>query len=569
MQIHQVAIQHFRGIEQCQATFTDRVVCLIGPGDSTKSTILDAIEYVLCPNWFIPLDDSDFTNTDVSKEITIDVTVGPVPIDLRSEGKYGMHLRGWSPKEQIIHDDAAEHEEDTPVLTVRLKVDRDLTPEWLVVTERTPDGVRISYRDRQRFRVSRIGVNADSELSWTRGSALLRLTQDTNDAEQILLNATRGLREMCELHSVDDFNTSITATEKGAESLGLSLPLLRVGIDPKSLRANVATLSLHNDKVPARRLGLGTRRLLAFGAQLQAMQEGAVVLVDEIEHGLEPHRIKHLVRTLAKLIDAGSGQMITTSHSPAVLEELGARPLHVVRSNQLVTSITSVETAAQSTVRAIPEAFLSPRVIVCEGPTEVGLLRSYEQHLISASSQSFALHRVLCVNGGGSPQVAQRASDLRKHGYDVCLFADSDARSTWQPSEKDLVDSGIAVITWAGDCCTERRVIDDLPNGVSLLGFVQTAVTAGVPAKSIIAAINARLNGQKLCELSDIATYSDTSALKEGIHRASISYGNAWFKSVGRGELLGDFLFSSVFSLIDKTDLYEKIKVLEAWVLAK
>lgn len=204
MQIYHIAIRHFRGIEQCQGTFKDRVVCLIGPGDSTKSTILDAIEYVLCPNWFIPLDDSDFTDGDVSKAITIDVTVGPVPNDLRLEGKFGMHLRDWSPTTQIIHDDAAEHEEDAPVLTIRLKVDRNLTPEWLVVTDRSPEGIRISYRDRQRFRVSRIGVNADSELSWTRGSALLRLTRDTDDAEQILLDAMRKVRETCKLNGVED-----------------------------------------------------------------------------------------------------------------------------------------------------------------------------------------------------------------------------------------------------------------------------------------------------------------------------------------------------------------------------
>lgn len=49
MQIYHIAIQHFRGIEHCQATLENRVVCLIGPGDSTESTILDAIEYVLCP----------------------------------------------------------------------------------------------------------------------------------------------------------------------------------------------------------------------------------------------------------------------------------------------------------------------------------------------------------------------------------------------------------------------------------------------------------------------------------------------------------------------------------------
>lgn len=564
MQIHQISIGHFRGIEHGEGTFDDGVVCLVGPGDSTKSTVLDAIEYVLCPNWFIPLDDSDFTNGDVSKEIHIKVTVGPVPDDLRCDTKYGLHLRGWDPGEQIIHDDAAEHEEDQPVLTIRLNVDRNLTPEWLVVTGRNPEGIRISYRDRQRFRVSRIGANADNELSWTRGSALLRLTRDTDNAEQILLDATRKLREICELDSVDDLNTSIDATKKGAESLGLALPSLCVDIDPRSLRANAATLSLHNGKVPARRLGLGTRRLLAIGAQLQAMQEGAIVLIDEIEHALEPHRIKHLIRTLTKLIARGSGQMIMTSHSPAALEELGAKPLYVVRSDQRTTSFTRVNEAAQGSVRAIPEAFLSPRVIVCEGPTEVGLARSYERLVLSGESQSFALHGVLPVDGGGS-SAPKRASDLRKHGYDVCLFADSDKCAEWNPSKDKLADGGIGVVVWGGKCCTEERVINDLPDATALVNLVTKLVSADMTEQSVLDAINAKLTAGQLGSLKDIASYPDGEALRQAVREIAVKRG--WFKSVSGGELLGDCIFPSVFTQMKDTDFYKKLKTLEKWAL--
>ena len=564
MQVCHISIEHFRGIEHGQTTFTGGVICLIGPCDSTKSTILDAIEYVLCPNWFIPLDDSDFTNADISKDIHIDVTVGPVPDDLLSDTKYGLHLRGWCPKDQAIHDEPED--QDVRVLTVRLKIDRDLMPEWLVVTNRTPDGVRISYRDRQRFRVVRIGANPDNDLSWTRGSALLKLTSDTRNAEQLLLDASRKLRDVPGLASVVDFDTSIKATKEGAESLGLALPLLRVDIDPRSLRANAATLSLHTDKIPARRLGLGTRRLLAIGAQLQAMQEGAIVLIDEIENALEPHRIKHLIRTLAKLSNASKGQVIMTSHSPAALEELGAQPLYVVRSSQLTTSITRVDIAAQGTVRAIPEAFLSPRVIVCEGPTEVGLLRSYEKLILSAKFESLALHYVLSVDGGGS-NAPKRVSDLREHGYDVCLFADSDKCSEWQPSEKTLTDSGVKVIVWDGDCCTEKRVTDDLPDATALLGLVEAAIKSGIPKESILDAVNDGLHAQKLSDLDQITTYSDTPALRQAIYKASTSEGKAWFKTVTRGELLGDFIFSSVFTRMENTDFCKKLKTLEEWAL--
>jgi putative ATP-dependent endonuclease of OLD family len=564
MQVCHISIEHFRGIEHGQTTFTGGVICLIGPCDSTKSTILDAIEYVLCPNWFIPLDDSDFTNADISKDIHIDVTVGPVPDDLLSDTKYGLHLRGWCPKDQAIHDEPEE--QDVRVLTVRLKIERDLTPEWLVLTNRTPDGVRISYRDRQRFRVVRIGANPDNELSWTRGSALLRLTPDMRNAEQACLDVNRKLRDTIKLDSLSDLSTSIEATKKGAESLGLALPSLRVDIDPRSLRANAATLSLHSDKIPARRLGLGTRRLLAIGAQLQAMQEGAIVLIDEIENALEPHRIKHLIRTLAKLSNASKGQVIMTSHSPAALEELGAQPLHVVRSSQLTTSVTRVDIAAQGTVRAIPEAFLSPRVIVCEGPTEVGLLRSYEKLILSAKFESLALHHVLSVDGGGS-NAPKRASDLREHGYDVCLFADSDKCAEWNPSKDKLTAGGIQVIAWGDRYCTENRVINDLPDAAGLLGFVQKALEAGTQAQGALDAINTRLPRQKLASLDDMLKYEDATRLRQAVYEASVAERKEWFKTVTRAELLGDFIFSSAFSRMESTDFYKKLKSLEEWAL--
>ena len=50
MRIYQLEIKHFRGIQYGKFNFTTPLVCLVGHGDTTKSTILDAIEYVLSPN---------------------------------------------------------------------------------------------------------------------------------------------------------------------------------------------------------------------------------------------------------------------------------------------------------------------------------------------------------------------------------------------------------------------------------------------------------------------------------------------------------------------------------------
>lgn len=57
-------------------------VCLIGRGDSGKTSILKAISYVLSPNWNISISDLDFYNADITQNIIIEVVVGDLPKEL-------------------------------------------------------------------------------------------------------------------------------------------------------------------------------------------------------------------------------------------------------------------------------------------------------------------------------------------------------------------------------------------------------------------------------------------------------------------------------------------------------
>ena len=50
--------------------------------------------------------------------------------------------------------------------------------------------------------------------------------------------------------------------------------------------------------MPLRALGVGSTRLLVAGLQRKAAKESSVLLVDELEHGLEPHRILHLLGSI-------------------------------------------------------------------------------------------------------------------------------------------------------------------------------------------------------------------------------------------------------------------------------
>ena len=77
MKIRSIKIRNFRGINELDWVLPDQsLFCLIGKGDSTKSTILEAIRYVFYPQWNLALCDSDFYLCQINKSLMIEIIVG-------------------------------------------------------------------------------------------------------------------------------------------------------------------------------------------------------------------------------------------------------------------------------------------------------------------------------------------------------------------------------------------------------------------------------------------------------------------------------------------------------------
>lgn len=96
MKIRNVTIKNFRGVKELDWSLsTANIFCLIGKGDSSKSTILEAIRNVFYPQWNLVLSDSDFYQCKVENAIVIEVTIGDLVEELCSLNKYGYSLRGW------------------------------------------------------------------------------------------------------------------------------------------------------------------------------------------------------------------------------------------------------------------------------------------------------------------------------------------------------------------------------------------------------------------------------------------------------------------------------------------
>lgn len=556
MQIRHLRIERFRGIKLLDWKPTGDVVCLLGPGDSTKSTIIEAIELTLSPRWDYGFDDSDFYDGNTDTPIVITAIVGQLPDALRADNKFGLDIRGWSQAEGLRDEPEGD---DEAVLSIRLKVDASLEPEWTVINDRNPDGRTISSRDRQPLGVLRLSQFLDRHLTWNAGTVLFRLTDGIGSLRGLLAAAGRAARSAITESAVPLLSQAATKAQKLAREHGVAPKKnYRPGLDIQRVNIGQGGVALHDGDVPLRRAGLGTRRLLTFALQREVAKAGGVTLVDEVEHGLEPHRIRSLVRTLRP--EGGRGQVIMTTHSPIVIQELDASCLKIVRSIDGETRVDSVATSLQGVVRAASEALLGRKVIVCEGKTEVGVCRAFDCFwAVMRDKEAFAYLGVVPVEGDGA-KAPQRAVDLRKLGYSVCFLGDSDCELAPDPAAMQA--DGIKVLIWADGTSIEERITRDLPwDGV--LEVVRLALEE-FGEQSVKASVAQQLAANEGLTRGDLRSWQDSQELRNAIGRAAKGKAS-WFKRIDRGERLGEVVCRYI-EYIPKTDLAQKMAELRRWI---
>jgi hypothetical protein len=555
MQIRHLRIERFRGIKLLDWQPSGEMICLVGPGDSTKTTIIEAIELTLSPRWDYAFDDSDFFDGSVDSPILVTATVGQLPDVVLADNRFGLDVRGWDQTDGL-RDEPGENDEI--VLSIRLKVDSSHEPGWAVINDRNPEGRSISSRDRQLLGVLRLSPFVDRHLTWNAGTVLSRLTGDVGSLRVVLAEAGRAARSAVTREAVPLLTAAAVRAQELAKLHGVAPRRdYRPGLDIQRVTIGQGGMTLHDGEIPLRRAGLGTRRLLTFALQREVAKAGGITLVDEVEHGLEPHRIRSLVRTLRP--EKGHGQVIMTTHSPVVIQELDASCLRIARSVDGETTITSVVPSLQGVVRAVSEALLGRKVILCEGKTEVGVCRAFDRFWSETQGkEGFAYLGVVPVEGDGA-SAPQRAVDMRKLGYGVCFLGDSDCELV--PGPKDMQAEGIHVLLWADNMSIEERIAQDLPwDGV--LGLVELAIEER-GEESVQGAITGRLGGNAALMQSDFHAWQESETLRSAIGHAAKCAG--WFKRIGTGERLGQVVCRHI-DCIETTDLGRKMMDLRRWV---
>lgn len=541
MLIRRVSATNFRGILQAEWHLPDqRFLCLVGPGDSTKTTLLDTIALVLNPRWTATFTDADFHGCETTCPIIIRLLIGDLDDKALSDTAFGLHLTGLKPDGTLEHDPSPESE---PCVLMQLKVDSDLDPSWTVVRQdEDDDGVPLTSGQRKAMGLFRVDDRVDTHLRWGRGSALSRLTDEGTSTAVIA--AQRAARTAVFEQPASPLHDTAKSVATAAAALGGGdFADVRPGWDPAA-SASASALLLHDGQIPLTHAGLGSRRLISVAAQEQASAQGHILIVDEIEHGLEPHRLIHLIEQLRRNAARGRGQVIVTTHSPVVVQALNATDICVVQNTGGHTQVRHVSAEMQGAFRAVPAAVLARQVIVGEGATETGIIRAFIQHWDSQrTAQGQAGHAALGVTfldgkGDNAPLYAKIFQDL---GFTTSLVADHDARSADAAITK-AVSAGVTVFRWRPGHSTELEVtstldIDQLGN---LVAVAVELKGRDAVSDQLVAAIKGLAKPDALSPAAWQAIGLPAEQLRHAIGTAAGK--GTWFKRQDYGEHLARFI---------------------------
>lgn len=564
MFITNLEIEHFRGVKKSNIKFPldSRIICMIGAGDSTKSTILKAVEWICYPSWNLMASDNDFFECDTSAPIVLRGTFKELPSKLISEDKYGLYLR----KPHVLltpgEDDEPENLENL-CLTIQLTIDKTLEPKWEVVCNRR-EPCPISYNDRKLLFVTNIGNNCSKDMVWGRYSVLQKYADAKGVLHDAHMEALRKIASEADLSTLDDIsNTLVTIGQQYGVEFNDQIKS-KLFVQNSSFSSSVG---LFDGNRPLNQKGTGSQRLLSMGLNINSSSGDALLLIDEIESGLEPYRLRSIINNF-RTTHLSTGQVIMTTHSPIAVAECTIGELLIVQSKlgctevmQLKTGDQSIDSTLQAQIRKNAEAFLCKRLIVCEGKTEIGFIRALDAYLERTNKLRIAYKGVGTANGEGS-NLFSLAKILLSCGYDVCLLMDSDLPNENQQKE-ELKKEGIPIFDWEPFNAIEEQIFQDVPTTVAnqLLDIViqdrgLSILQSRLEEEDIpFEVINGKIN---LCNMTPD---SQKKLGKIAKHKSS-----AWYKRIELGELFGNIIFENWQTINEDTILKKVVNDLKNWV---
>jgi putative ATP-dependent endonuclease of OLD family len=505
MRVLRCTVANFRGFESAEVVPRGHVV-LVGEPRAGRSDLLAALSKVFEIDTS-RVDEFDFHDSDITKDVEMEVVVGDVGHAL--EQRFLDRIEFWDPLTSALIEDV-----DDPGaipagaisvlrLAYRARWDSeeergDQTVYWAKGSDPSTDDLRRIIRDdRAAFPFIRLTTGRPLSLS-ARG--MLRSSLTADDAQAI----AAALHEMTE--DIEGLTTKLTGIDAVAEAMETILATLRpyAGVDTPlaemvrflpedgSLSGLLRSLSPAIDlgdsvgRLPLARHGSTTAaQVMAAEVIAAAGQSDAVVVVDDFGDGLDAasaHR-------LASLLRRKSGQVWLSTRRPEAArgfdtEEVvrltraqsgtGGRAVHYGR----VPQSRAERVATRELHRQVLPAMTARALLIGEGPHDSAAYSALAERLDAEQGtlppEAYGMRIIDAGSAdGGIDKVAPLAELARGLGFRVVALIDYD-------TDEVMAASRLAAVQAAADAVVR------LAKGDAIEG----ALLNGMPDNEIVAALH-------------------------------------------------------------------------------
>jgi putative ATP-dependent endonuclease of OLD family len=495
MRVKQLTIERYRGISSLKFCPGPRCV-ILGPNNSGKSTILEALDLLLHPGFGRPRpapSEIDYFERDTGKEFYVEAVLGDLAPEFRAE--VCDHLEGWKQAElSVVPEPDGEGVE--PVVRVRARgtTDLDLIHEF---AKPESEGQRFGRGLRQRLGWIFDGRVRDPvrELAFYQGGALERLFAGTDLSPAVdMLKAAlgAGAKAVNEDATVDEVLRSL---EMVLQSHGLATgdgpPLFELGGVTKrevlqSLRLALPASSKVN--IPLSRQGRGAQRLILVAVLLRLAERVGcppIAGFEEPEEALEPLRQVQVARMLGRI--AERGQVFVVTHSPDIARGFGVDDFILLREGAAGRGVRELRRELAAATRQTYERWLDgPLVrglfarapVLVEGPGDRAAFQVFWQALVDEDqlvpAAQLGLDFLNCEGASNMPMVA---AVLRGAGKAVVAWPDRDKPDVLKAIERLRTEKNCACIVLYGKAQGWRNLEELLSTGVPI-----AALCAGLEA---------------------------------------------------------------------------------------
>lgn len=550
--IRKLLIRRFRGIQKLDWMPTPGMNVILGGGDVGKTTVLDAIALLLSPTNTTNVSESDYWQRDTTQDFEIEAVIHiPASSEISTQRTFSWPW-AWDGENAVLPNIKADDADDmptpdNPVYRIRVRGTSELELVWEIV-QPNDETDHFSVALRRKIGLVRLSADErnDRDLRLVYGSALDRLLADA------ALRSRIGKQ-------VSAFDLDGSLNDKGKDAIATldkrlyaaALPSgLKLGLTTSqglSIGALIGLLAKKDDVVlPLSSWGAGTRRMAALEIASSMEKDASVVIIDEIERGLEPYRLRKLIKNLLY----AAHQTFVTTHSPVAISCAKEAHLWYLDSVGNIGKLPQEKIASQQ--RREPETFLSRLAVIAEGPTEVGFLRFLLEKAFGAEPLD---HGVRVCNGQGNDATLGLLEALSSAGLSFGALADNEGKNPgrWKVVKDAL---GCQLHQWS-DGCTEENVIAQIPAdrvaellkdaGGKFHGqrLRTIAVRLGIQDKDFAAIEDAlTAQGKTLNQLIIAAATGNKMGAPPGSENEWKSHARDWFKSEKGGRELAEKMVS-------------------------